>query len=95
MAASTCRRVALTRRPRSNWTADLSGLATLYFVELELSADELGVVAPVRHRLTMASEIWPIPPRRAASRAKSTVEISTPMPPIMIGTNSCLPNFRR
>ncbi|OQB98721.1 MAG: hypothetical protein BWX79_03267 [Alphaproteobacteria bacterium ADurb.Bin100] len=36
-----------------------------------------------------------MPPRRAVSSASSAVEISTPMPPTMIGTSSCLPNFKR
>jgi hypothetical protein len=30
-----------------------------------------------------------MPPRRATSSASSAVEISTPMPPTMIGTSSC------
>src|SRR5450830_1763763 len=43
----------------------------------------------------MASDIWPMPPRRAASSASSEVEMSTPIPPIMMGTNSLLPRRRR
>jgi len=46
--------------------------------------DETGVKAPVGNICTIASEICPMPPRRAASRASSAVEISTPMPPTMI-----------
>ena len=43
----------------------------------------------------MASEICPMPPSLAASSANSAVEISTPIPPTMMGTNSFRPNFKR
>ena len=53
---------------------------------------------PKRRSLTSAvraSEIWPTPPRRAASSASSRVEIFTPMPPTMIGLSSLSPSTRR
>jgi hypothetical protein len=65
------------------------------FVELRLVLDEAGVETAVDTSVTIASEMWPMPPRRAVSSASSAVEISTPMPPTMIGTSSCLPNFKR
>ena len=43
----------------------------------------------------MASDMCPIPPKRAASKASSAVEISTPIPPTKMGTYSFPASFRR
>src|SRR5450830_821484 len=90
-----CRRCASARRPRSNCTTALS-----IFLMLNLSSLFLSLTKVVSKRRsdtssTIASEIWPMPPRRAASSASSDVEMSTPMPPIMMGTYSLSPNRRR
>ena len=80
MVRPTCSRVASASRSRSNCTTDLSALKTLYLYFFCFSFTN-----PVLKRRsetvgTMASEMWPIPPSRAATSASSAVEMSTPMP---------------
>ena len=95
MVRPTCNLVASANRLRSNCTTDLSRLATLYLYFFCFSFTK-----PVLKRRsetvgTMASEMCPMPPSRAATSESSAVEISTPMPPVMMGTNSFLPNINR
>ncbi|KFB72821.1 MAG: hypothetical protein AW09_001975 [Candidatus Accumulibacter phosphatis] len=95
MVLPTCIWVASASCPRSKRTIDLSVLATLNLYCLSLSLTNLALKRRSATVLIMASEICPMPPSRAASSASSAVEISTPMPPITIGTSSLLPNCRR
>jgi len=95
MVRPICRRCASARRPRSNCTTALSLLLMLNLYSFVLSLTKVVSKRRSDTSSTMASEICPIPFSRAASRASSDVEISTPIPPIMMGTYSFLPNRRR
>ena len=81
--------------PRSNCTLDLSVFATLYLYCLSLDLTKFVFKSRSVTVGSMASDMCPIPPRRAASSASSAVEMSTPMPPIIMGTSSCLPNLKQ
>src|SRR5471032_2292141 len=95
MVLPICRRCASAKRPRSNCTTALSLLLMLNLYSFVLSLTKVVSKRRSDTSSTMASEIWPIPFSRAASSASSEVEMSTPIPPIMMGTYSFLPNRRR